>query len=101
MRPLSRSGLEAEPFFEARSAEGMKAIEQGKRLVEELGAYLDGFALVSSCSPGPGRRSPQRLRLVGLDGWTRNSQSTSAPSPGRGRALMDPFRIHVVATTHF
>jgi hypothetical protein len=32
--------LEVEPFFQARAAEGVQAVEEGERLVEHLCAYL-------------------------------------------------------------
>lgn len=41
MDRVRRRGLELEPFFEACTAEGVQAIEESKRLVEELCTYLD------------------------------------------------------------
>jgi hypothetical protein len=40
-RGLGALGLEVEPFLQAGRAEGVQAVQEGERLVEEVGAYLE------------------------------------------------------------
>ena len=42
MQRCGSRGLEGKPFFQAGAAEGVQAVEEGERLVEQVGAYLDG-----------------------------------------------------------
>jgi hypothetical protein len=63
-----RRGLEGEPLLQAGAAEGVQAVEQGERLVEQVGADL--------AAQSAGAR-------ITRAGATTHSPSTSVPSPCR------------------
>lgn len=86
-RILGGGRLPTEPLVEAGAAEGVQAVEEGEGLVEQLGADLSemlGFWAGRHGKHTRTRRIPSQRR--GLD-----SQSKSAPSPGRFLALRNPY----------
>jgi hypothetical protein len=64
-----RGELEGEPFFQAGAAEGVQAVEEGERLVEDFGADLLFEKHISignknkiTCGPGRPGKQGQRGR---------------------------------------
>jgi hypothetical protein len=53
-------GLEGEPFLQAGAAEGVKAVEEGERLVEEVGTDLNTAELAGASSSLSGPQEPWR-----------------------------------------
>ena len=61
-------GLEGEPFLQAGAAEGVKAVEEGERLVEEVGTDLNMAELAGASSSCLSTyRARQFLFQVALD----------------------------------